>query len=953
MADGNHFFTGLEEARDRVRTGSSSLASGDEVAWALIHEVTALLSSPIDRFDEVLEAVLDATLRLTGADRGFLMLSEDRRRVGDVGQMRVRLARNINFDAMAEQARRISQSIVDDVVQHERGVAIADLGDSTRYGEAASVQDLRLLSVMCVPLMLHMRGEVGVTDQVEQERRQSPPKPGSRVLGVIYVDSQAVRTAFGDRDLVVFQALADLATLAIVHADTFRAATVDGLTGLLSRSRMEVLLREELALACKQGADLSVLLCDIDSLGQINAKRGYATGDEVLRQVAKMLGDRTRSGDAVGRWGGEEFIVVAPGTSEEGALEIARKLLVAYGSDLAFSIGVASHGGDDDSVSALVLRSDQALSKAKEEGGGRARAWRASMGRQLARSDKLAGIFSGDAAVVYRNVLLLLESIPALHHGGSVDRLFERAVERAVDLARAERGFLLLREAQAPPRVCIGRNRMAEAVEPENLRMDLVRRVLASGEPGVVEASGSELAALCAPLTVRGQAIIGALYVDGDGAFADGSAAFLAEFARQTAIAVENARLLEENLAKARKIEKLILALEGEKAATQRALDNAQQLLGASGGVVSAASMGERSRYANIIGESTAIRRVFRFLDRVTESEVPVFIHGESGTGKELVARAIHFNGPRSASPFIAVNCGALTESLLESELFGYVRGAFTGATSDKKGLFEMAHGGTVFLDEVGEMTQGMQTKLLRVLQEGEVRPVGGKKLIHIDVRAISASNKDIKQMVEQREFREDLFYRLNVVRIDLPPLRDRLEDLPLLVEHFLGDKGPVVRIDPQALELLRQHSWPGNVRELANVIERAKVLADDDCITTDAILLDTGVSSLARGAAPNGRSTTAVPFAPSQVRALPPDSPLAEIFFELNERQRRLLEYLQAYGSIRNKDYYEIMGVSKSTGWRDLKDLIGRQVVQVKGRGKGSVYSLVAEYRVRSGSRD
>ena len=241
--------------------------------------------------------------------------------------------------------------------------------------------------------------------------------------------------------------------------------------------------------------------------------------------------------------------------------------------------------------------------------------------------------------------------------------------------------------------------------------------------------------------------------------------------------------------------------------------------------------LGERSRYGQIIGGSEPMQRLFRLLDKVTGADVPILIQGESGTGKELVARAVHFESPRREEAFLSINVAALPESLLEAELFGHVRGAFTGADRDKAGLFESAHGGTLFLDEVGDMPASMQTKLLRVLQEGEVRPIGSQRAKKIDVRIVSASNKDLRQLVEEGHFRADLFYRLNVVNVSLPPLRERKEDIPSLVEHFLEKIATRSGERPKSLERkvvdhLIHHDWPGNIRELENELRRLVALS-------------------------------------------------------------------------------------------------------------------------------
>jgi DNA-binding NtrC family response regulator len=244
----------------------------------------------------------------------------------------------------------------------------------------------------------------------------------------------------------------------------------------------------------------------------------------------------------------------------------------------------------------------------------------------------------------------------------------------------------------------------------------------------------------------------------------------------------------------------------------------------------------ESERY-RLVGSSPGLRRVVQLIERVAPTEATVLVRGASGTGKELVARALHFNGPRRGRPLVTINCAALQETLLESELFGHEKGAFTGAVATKQGLIEVAEGGTLFIDEIAEMAPGLQAKLLRVLENGQYRRVGSTQEAHADVRVIAATNKNLEEEQKAGRFREDLYYRLNVVTVRLPLLRERLEDLPELVEHFLTTRriGPhPLRLQPEALEALRRYDWPGNVRELANVLERAQILAEGDAITLD-----------------------------------------------------------------------------------------------------------------------
>jgi transcriptional regulator with PAS, ATPase and Fis domain len=245
--------------------------------------------------------------------------------------------------------------------------------------------------------------------------------------------------------------------------------------------------------------------------------------------------------------------------------------------------------------------------------------------------------------------------------------------------------------------------------------------------------------------------------------------------------------------------------------------------------------------FTEIVGDAPAVREVVKLLTKVVRSEATVLVHGESGTGKELIARAIHYHGPRAKKPFVVQNCSAFNDNLLESALFGHVRGAFTGAVKDQKGLFETADNGTFFLDEIGDMSAALQVKLLRVLQEGTFMPVGGTKPVKVDVRIIAASHKDLHTMVQHKQFREDLFYRVNVLKLTVPPLRERVADIPRLAQHFVNkhwrSPGPAPKLSQSALARLVAYQWPGNIRELENEIERMLVLAGDAQELTGAMV--------------------------------------------------------------------------------------------------------------------
>jgi DNA-binding NtrC family response regulator len=268
------------------------------------------------------------------------------------------------------------------------------------------------------------------------------------------------------------------------------------------------------------------------------------------------------------------------------------------------------------------------------------------------------------------------------------------------------------------------------------------------------------------------------------------------------------------------------------------------------------AELGRRYDFEHIIGRSPRMQEVFEAARRVAPTNATVLLGGESGTGKGMLARAIHQSSPRRDGPFIKIACSAIPENLMESELFGYEKGAFTGASQSHRGKFEQADGGTVFLDEIGDVPLPVQVKLLRVLQEREFERLGGTKTIQVSVRIVAATNGDLRAALEQGTFREDLYYRLNVVPIDLPPLRERREDIPYLVDHFFqkfsADTGNRVKtISPGALDKLSSYHWPGNVRELENIIQRAMVMADSETIVPDDIRLDHAVSSLPPGSIP------------------------------------------------------------------------------------------------------
>jgi len=443
----------------------------------------------------------------------------------------------------------------------------------------------------------------------------------------------------------------------------------------------------------------------------------------------------------------------------------------------------------------------------------------------------------------------LLEINRELAREHNLERLLERVTDHAISLVNAERGFVILAK-DGDLVVHTLRSRGGDDVHARFSR-SIAEKVIAGGEPVVTLSARDDdrmadyvsvhqlnvQSVACVPIRAPDNRTAGALYVETrlrPGVLFHAELPTLAAFADQAAVAIENAHLLAENKARAdelaeanaellkarNRLKELLGHRTAQLESTRRDLDATRAVLRGHFG------------YHGLVGTSERMRRVYALIDRVKDMDVPVLITGESGTGKEVVARAIHSSGPRAKKPFTGVNCGAIPEHLLESELFGHVRGAFTGADRDRKGLFRESEGGTILLDEIGEMPHKMQAGLLRVLQEHLVRPVGGLREEPVDCRVIAATNRDLDRMVADGSFREDLYYRLHVVEVRLPPLRERTDDIPMLIDHFLQIFATRYRrerktISREALRFLCSCPWPGNVRQLENTLLNAWVMSD------------------------------------------------------------------------------------------------------------------------------
>lgn len=534
----------------------------------------------------------------------------------------------------------------------------------------------------------------------------------------------------------------------------------------------------------------------------------------------------------------------------------------------------------------------------------------------------------------------LLEKLSAISREllqeDEMERVLKKLMSAAMEISRAENGFLLLRSEEGGGpisgfSVVVAQNINKEMLSREDFAVSrsAIHQAMELGRPVVTDNALSdprfsqaksvqlhELKSILA-LPVSGKnGVLGVFYLDHRfeaGLFAGDTLSALQAFADQAALALQKARMIEELKAANGQLSVQVEEQTGQIQLMERELaENRLQL---------------KHEYQEIVGRSPKMLEVLHLVDKITESRIPVWIFGESGTGKESIARALHFNSSRGKQPFVSENCSALPETLLESELFGHVRGAFTHADKDKIGRLEYANRGTVFLDEIADLTANLQSKFLRFLQEGEVRRLGSNEVKTVDVRVVSASNRDIGVMVKEGKFREDLFFRLNGITVKLPPLRERREDIPLLAEHFLKKiasrevKDPV-RLGADVLKLFLNYYWPGNIRELQNTLETAALFAERGVITAKALhfkpdLLDRKKGRLA---------PVTVGSAPRSLEALDPE--LERILLAIRDKGYHKGNAAKALGISRRNLYSKLEKFKVPIELEDLKSYIDERFV-------------------------
>ncbi|MEZ6185350.1 MAG: sigma 54-interacting transcriptional regulator [Planctomycetota bacterium] len=804
----------------------------------MLYEPDQLISAKRFDFKRTAETLMDVASRVLQGEACALGIYE-RDELGLVA------SQGVDPDGVFEDPRLVS--MIEDALEDAR-IVVSEGVAGPSFPRAGGQQ---LLVVM--PLFLHLRAPT----EVERERRRYPPQGLSKPLGILVVAVPPGRRVSA-AEVDALEALASHTGEALLNARLYRRSSRDELTDLYKRQELEQHLDVESTIARHTDKPVTLLMIDIDGMTTLNQRFGRRRGDRVIARVARLVRAQVRVQDACIRYGCDEYAVVLPGTDPDGAMEIAEKIRRAVedyagfgdGIRVTVSVGLAVFPYHAQRVSDLLRKADQTLFKAKQEGGNRTLTWHRQIPRHALRSDKLIGILTGNQAKDYRNVMLLLDTVVVVNSLLERRQVLGTLLDMMIQLSESERGLLYL-EQDGDLLLEVGQNAMGESVNDQGVSKAVVERVHQGQVPVAIldtDDDHGELVescrglglerVICLPLSIKGKQI-GCMYFDSTRAahdFEESDLIFMRALARELGNAIENARLYQENLEQKRSLEELTAKLAQKVQAQANEIADMERNL---------SQFKARFDYERIVGSSEAMRQVFRFLDRITDSDVAVLVMGETGTGKELIARSLHLNGPRRDGPFVSVHCGAITETLMESELFGHVRGAFTGADRDKQGFFEQADGGTIFLDEVEDMSPGMQRELLRVLQEGEIRRVGGKDIVKVDVRVISACNRDLAGMVKSGEFRQDLFYRLNVVSIELPPLRDRKEDIPLLVESFLDEiaeaEGRRFQISKNAMRALLRYDWPGNVRELQSFLRKKVLLVEGDVLEEQDVQLDDG----------------------------------------------------------------------------------------------------------------
>ena len=719
------------------------------------------------------------------------------------------------------------------------------------------------------------------SDATEHSRRESDNPESARApaawLGLRFKAGEKALERLNKRHLPAKLATAEaqgwwnwlFAVGGALASHTSQVASVfkDPLTGLPDRAGFQAILTEELEKSRTKVRPLSLLMVNPDDFAAVNENFGREAGDRVVSEISSRIRGSVRTTDTVSRYGSVIFSVVLLGAPAEEVRTIAEKILknLAEGSyldgavRLGFSIGSVTfdlEAAESENALDLIRRADQALNTAKRHGGGCIAEWeQGSVAAEHGAFDRLSGIFTGNMAKDYRNMVLLSDALDVISVHQDFDGLASAAVDRIYSAFKPERAGLFTRDDEGELTLVHGLTRLVEptsqqrrieTVEVSPQLSERIRMAAAGGEagedrytnPSTIDSDAEDRICCVLPL-VASDRCLGCLFLDGrqDSLELESSdLIFLKALASQLAVALDRSRLAEMERRRQ----------EGEKKQLKAELNELRQAL----------------RQSKLVYRSPQVEQVVATARRVAPTDATVLITGESGTGKELLARTVHELSPRRHLPLVIVDCGAIATTLMESELFGHEKGAYTGAQGRRVGRLAEADGGTVLLDEIGELPLEVQSKLLRFVQEKQFTIVGGTRTKRVDVRILAATNRDLATEVEAGRFREDLYYRLNVVRLEVPPLRSRPDDVLHLARHFVETfsvqyQKSVHRLTPEAEQMLLSYSWPGNVRELQNRLMQAVILCEADEVGAQELMLP-----VTGAAQPQGTLTPTQPLA-------------------------------------------------------------------------------------------
>ena len=732
------------------------------------------------------EQALDDMAHVTGLERVLLLASSG-------SGFEVLGARGIEGSAEYLTRAPLAALVATRAAEERQVIYLAEGMELGGLDVAAELRVMDARLVMAVPLALP-------TPEATRERRRESTEAAPVV---VYLETTVARPAPTLSERSIIALVTRQALTGLVASRLFIEAATDTTTGACVRGHFDRALAEEVAWAREAGTSVSALIMALVGGG------AGASRERALARAAEVVKASLRTDDIVGRYGPDEMGLILPGAGPSEAQTVARRLAARLAAaSLAGYVGAASFPEHAETASQLLSRADQASVAAASSG--RPLLWSPGLPEVAGRPERLATLLTGEAAADYRRVQVLLETAQAVNQTRDVAEVTRAALRAVLSLTGADRALVLVGESDSLA-IEAGLDKSGEELRPDaSFSHSIPRQVLRTGRAVFLRDTAGKVtgesvrtlalrAVLCVPLKAGGR-VVGVLYVDSLNAaheLAERDLAFFEAFAAHVALALENARLSEK--------------LRDENAVLKRAQDASFPVEG-------------------IIANSQLMRRVLNALPDIAQASAPILILGESGTGKELIARAVHTLGTRKDGPFVAQNCAAIPQDLLESELFGYVPGAFSNASRLKKGLLELAHGGTFFLDEIADLDLLLQAKLLRVLEEKSLRRIGDTRSVPIDLRLVSATNRDLKSEVDAGRFRADLYYRLNVLSVKLPPLRERREDIPILVDHFIArnvrDKGlKLPRLTDEALKALIAYAWPGNVRELMNIVEKSMIL--------------------------------------------------------------------------------------------------------------------------------